>query len=112
MYNILPLETLYKFSITIQMFKIYKGYLPPVISDVFKIRTRINERKTRLTHIFEVPFTHLSFVQRNIHINGPILFNEYCSYTNIKCSLYTFKRSLKQRLMSELKHNVMLLLNK
>ena len=101
-YNILPLETLYKFLSIIHMFKIYKGYLPPVISDLFKIRTRINERKTRLTHIFEVPFTHLSFVQRNIHINGPILFNEYCNYTNIKCSLYTFKRSLKQRLMSEL----------
>ena len=100
-YNILPLEKLFKFQTIVHMFKVYKGYLPPVITNLFTVRKRSTYRDTRLANIFDIPFTEFSFVQKNIHIRGPALFNKYCKHMDLDCSLNTFKRNIKQVLSIE-----------
>ena len=100
-YNILPLEKLFKFQTIVHMFKVYKGYLPPVITNLFTVRKRSTYRDTRLANIFDIPFTEFFFVQKNIHIRGPALFNKYCNHMDLDCSLNTFKRKIKQVLSIE-----------
>ena len=99
-YNILPLEKL-KFQTIVHMFKVYSGYLPPVITNRVTVRKRSTYRDTRLANIFDIPFTEFSFVQKNIHIRGPALFNKYCNHMDLDCSLNTFKRKIKQVLSIE-----------
>ena len=101
-YNILPLDELYKFSIIMYMFKVYKGYLPQVITDLFSLYNKHSSTETRLISIFVTPFTQFSYVQKNIHIRGPLLFNQYCAHMDLYCSLYTWKKCIKKTLFSKI----------
>ena len=83
------------------MFKVDKGFIPPYFSSVFCIND-VHSYNTRFATKYHITVHRTSLLHHTIHIAGPILWNSLDSNIKSVTSLNTFRRRLKNLLLSQL----------
>ena len=96
--NIMSVNVLYKYSIGVLMYKFRMGRLPQPTSALFAF-IHVTTSGARRTDALRLPLYHFSSSQQTISYSGPKIWNwviQNCVYI---CSLYVFKKKLKQLLL-------------
>jgi len=99
--HILTIQKLQKLQVVCFMFKVDKGFIPPYFSSVFCIND-VHSYNTRFATKYHITVHRTSLLHHTIHIAGPILWNSLDSNIKSVTSLNTFRRRLKNLLLSQL----------
>lgn len=98
--KILPLTLLYKQRILIFIFKFVKCDLPDIFNEVF----RLNEQNvtTRQQFNLRVDICRTELYKKTIRFSGVSEWNKIVNLIDRHCSIYTFKKRLRNFLLCEL----------
>jgi hypothetical protein len=99
--QILKLSQIYLNSVAIIMFKYVKGMLPSIFDDLFNRNRDINLRVTRNSYKLAVPRCRTELHKKSMRFQGPTVWNKCEDLVNHQCSVYTFKKRLKQLIIKE-----------
>jgi len=101
--KILPIFSIYKYNVVLFMFKFTKGLLPEVFNKLFRRSSEVVTRTTRQRHNLYVPKCNTTLCQKFITMKGITEWN--CIHKKIDhfCSIHSFKKKLKTKLLKELK---------
>lgn len=98
--KILQLNKVYIYSVTMFMFKFFKGLLPNIFNDMFIRNTDTHNYSTRQSNHLHVPFSKLTTMYRTMKHQGAIIWNLMSSKITYDCKMYTYKQNLKSYLVS------------
>ena len=99
--NLLPLPSLYQYSIVLFMFKFVKGILPVIFNDMFKRNSEVVGRRTRQFYNLYVPKCRTTLYKNTIKMRGVQEWNAIQGSVDHFCSYHTFKRLLKMHYISK-----------
>jgi hypothetical protein len=99
--QILPLKSIYRYSIILFMFKFIKGMLPEIFGKLFQRNSEIVSRSTRQQFHLHVPKCKTSLYKNTIKMQGVLEWNTVQLTIDHFCSIHTFKRKLKEYLLKE-----------
>jgi hypothetical protein len=99
--KILKLSQLYIFAIAIFMFKLDKGFMPNVFDCMFSKQYERSRRTVRNSHKYDIPFCKTELYKKSIVVDGPKIWNKLEDSMEHKCSLHTFKKKLKKKMLEE-----------
>ena len=98
--NILTISQIYEKCVMIFMFKLYNGYLPPILNNMFTLNTSSNMVVTRQAQHFKLPLYKTTNAYNSLSFKGVKLWNGNYKKFDIQCSIHTFKRSIQSYLLS------------
>ena len=100
--KILPLNSIYKYSILVFMFKFVKGMLPTIFNKLFKRNSDIVTRVTRQRFNLYIPKFRSSLYKNSIVMKGVSMWNDINNKMDHFCSIHSFKNKLKNLLITNL----------
>ena len=89
-------QSLYDSSLAVFMFKIYHGYHPPVICNMF---TKNPNQNNRQKHHYKIPRATCKSFETSLFVQGPKIFNRFIDYVQINCSVYTYKKHINPHIL-------------
>ena len=90
--SILPIKFLYYSGIAIFMYKVHHELHPHIIQHFFEKNLHLNARQK---YHYKMPHTVCKVYEISIMIQGPKLYNQLTNMLDINCSLFTYKKHLK-----------------
>ena len=98
-YLLLSLEKIYIYNIGTFMYKFRNSLLPRCFDEMFKVNKSIYMYNTRQSSKYHVPVGRCNSVYSSIRYKGVDVYNNIVSNLGTNCSMSTFKRSLKAKLI-------------
>ena len=98
--KILQLYKIYIYSVTMFMFKFFKGLLPNIFNQMFTRNENLHNYFTRQSNKLHVPVSKLSAVYRTMKYKGVSFWNVMSTKINNNCKINTYKHNLKTYLIS------------
>ena len=98
--KILQLYKIYIYSVTMFMFKFFKGSLPNIFNQMFTRNEDLHNYFTRQSNKLHVPVSKLSAVYRTMKYKGVSFWNVMSTKINNNCKINTYKHNLKTYLIS------------
>ena len=99
--NILKVKDIYFFQLGQFMFKLSKGDLPEIFSDMFSTNASVHNYPTRQRNCYHLPLTRTSLAQKSFIFSGCAYWNSLPNDIKDAPSLSTFKRKLKKVLLGQ-----------
>jgi len=100
--NVMTIHDVYKYCVTLQMFKFYQGNLPRAFNDIFKWNSDISVRNTRQSKFLYIPLCKSNLVRNSFRYKGVEFWNQICNNKiETQCSYQSFKANLRKYIMSE-----------
>ena len=100
--NILPLDKLYLYNITLFMYKRHHNLIPGIIESIFLTRQETLATVTRQRNHLHVPFASSRVLSNSLSVKGPLLYNSLLQVISINCSIHKYKKSIKSYYLSDL----------
>ena len=97
--EVLPIEKVYSYSVTIFMLKFEKNDLPPIFNEFFIRNREVHQYSTRQRNQLHVPKARLSAYQKTLKYVGVSVWNNMQNKLNFDCSISRYKIQLKQFLL-------------
>ena len=97
--NILPLNKIYIYCISLFMYKYINGILPKIFDNLFICNKDIHKYYTRQFNKLHIPKVNLSGSKKSISNEGVIIWNFVSDKIVYNCSLLTYKHNLKNYLL-------------
>ena len=97
--SILPLKSIYRYSILIFMFKFVKGMLPEIFGNLFRRNSDIVGHNTRQKFHLYVPHCNTTIYKNTIKMQGVLQWNAIQKDIDIFCSIHMFKKRIKSYLI-------------
>ena len=99
--ELLTVSKLYTFKIGLFTFKFNSDKVASCVNDVFKRTSEIHNRSTRQKNKLYIPFTRSETVRKSIRYRGVTVWNIIIDKIETCCSIYSFKRRLKDYLLHQ-----------
>ena len=101
----LSIFEIYSYSVSLSLYKLHHGLLPPLFSALFTFRSSISSysSSSRQNSYLDIPSFRTSFSQRTLKYTAAILWNKLIRIPSFSfsCSQASFKRKMKFHLMSQ-----------
>ena len=91
---------MFEFSIAKCMFKVMKGLVPPVLSDMFTTNVNIHNHLTRQRRRLHVPVSRTNIMKKTFRHTGVYTWNKFKDVIDTQSSFSTYKKNLKEYLLS------------
>ena len=98
--KILTVYQLHQYRVMLFMFKLYRGNLPKLVSQMFISNAMADISFTRQIHCFRLPLFKTMNACNSIAFKGVKIWNENYKKFNLFCSYHAFKKSVHIYLLS------------
>lgn len=98
--KMLSVFKIYMMKLAIVMFKHHHGLVTNIIEYMITKASDVQERITRQSSIYYVPFTRKEYVRKSFRYRATKLWNKLYDIIEMNCSIITFKHHLKKYLLN------------
>ena len=98
--KLLKFHDVHSFQLGLFMFSLKNSTLPSKFNNLFLINSQIHNYNTRNAHLFQLPLCRTNSRQFSIYFQGPKFYNSPNSTITGSFSCASFKRKLKEFLLS------------
>ena len=106
--KLLKFHDIHLFQLGFFMFSLKNSTLPSKFNNLFLINSQIHNYNTRNAHLFRLPLCRTNTRQFSIYFQGPKFYNSLNSTITALSSSASFKRKLKEFLLSRISFSVAL----
>ena len=99
-YRILTIDELYTLNVGSFMHSFLTGKIPKPFQDMFTLNSNIHSYQTRQSSQFHTPVGRTTLSYRSIKFKGVSVYNKLSTKINTQCSTKTFKKHVKELLLS------------
>ena len=98
--KLMNIAEIYIYSIQLFMYKHSQSLLPGIFNDFYTFNYTVHNYNTRQRQDLHVPIARTDMRTRTIRFKGVLTMNYFASIIDKNCSIYTYKKKLKQYILS------------
>ena len=99
--SILKIDDITKLNIASMMYLFHTNQLPTTFNQFFRLNSEIHSHNTRQSHNYHTNYRKTKLAQFSISYVGPLLWNRYNKLLQNCKNIFTFKKLLKEELLSK-----------